>query len=194
MYRAAYTRLEQSMVPCPFAEYRNLTALFNTQSKQCRSTTRFLHKIIPSPSSSPSSATGQISLLGSLQTLGRLGLLLVLEVTRLLELTRIFLLPRSGGETVRAISARSGETGDGTSCSMLLGLRQKHRSSILSIHLLSLAVGDVAAAAADKGVKSLRRYGDSEREHFFWSMSAARWLLTNVSRSSAGEMKYANGS
>lgn len=75
------------------------------------------------------------------------------------------------------------------SFSMLLGLRRKHRSSILSIHLLSFAVGDVAAAAADKSVKELRRNGDSERGRFLLSMSAARWLLTNVSRSSAGEMK-----
>ena len=172
-------------------DYSKYTAFFKTQ---CRSTTACLHKMSPSPISSPSSATGQISLLGSLQTLGRLGLLLVLEVTRLLELTRTFLLPRSGGETVRAISARLGEAGDGTSCSMLLGLRRKHRSSILSIHLLSFTVGDVAAAAAEKRVKELRRYGDSERERFSFSISAARWLLTNTSRSSAGEMKYANGS
>ena len=130
-----------------------------------------------------------MSLLGSLQTLGRLGLLLVLGVTRLVELMRTFLLPRSGGETVRAISESSGELGDGMSFSMLLGLRRKHRSSILSIHLLSFAVGDVAAAAADKSVKELRRNGDSERGRFLLSMSAARWLLTNVSRSSAGEMK-----
>lgn len=144
--------------------------------------------------SSPSSATGQIPLLGSLQTLGRLGLLLVFGVTRLLELIRTFLLPRSGGETVRAISSSSGGSGDGMSSLTLLGLRRKHRSSILSIHFLSFAVGDVPAVAADKSVNELRRNGDSERGRFFLPMSAARWLLTNTSRSSAGEMKYANGS
>ncbi len=72
---------------------------------------------------------------------------------------------------------------------MLLGLRRKHRSSILSIHFFSFAVGDDAAAATDKRVKELRRNGDSERGRFFLSMSAARWLLTKTSRSSAGEMK-----
>lgn len=77
---------------------------------------------------------------------------------------------------------------------MLLGLRRKHCSSILSIHLFSFAVGDVAAVAADKSVKELRRNGDSERGRFFFSISAPRWLLTKTSRSSAGEMKYANGS
>lgn len=152
IYSVAYPRLQQSRVLCPIVDSQNLTAGFKHQTRQCRSTTAYLHKMIPSPTSSPSSATGQISLLGSLQTLGRLGLLLVLEVTRLLELIRTFLLPRSGGETVRAISGGSGEEGDGKSCSMLLGLRRKHRSSILSIHLLSFAVGDVAAAAADKRV------------------------------------------
>ena len=150
--------------------------------------------MIPSPISSPSSATGQISLLGSLQTLGRLGLLLLLGVTRLLELLRTSLLPRSGGETVQAASEDSGRLGDGMSCWVLLGLRWKNRSSILSIHLLSFAVGDAVALVADKSVNDLRRNGDSERGRFFLSMSAARWLFRNTSRSSAGEMKYANGS
>lgn len=80
------------------------------------------------------------------------------------------------------------------SCWILFGLRRKHRSSILSIHCFNFAVGDVAAAAADRSVKELRRKGDSERGRFLLSMSAAKWLLTKTSRSSAGEMKYANGS
>ena len=135
----------------------------------------FPHSIIPSPISSPSSATGQISLLGSLQTLGRLGLLLVLGVTRLLELIRTFLLPRSGGEANQARSESSDRSGDGMSCLMVLGLRWKHRISILSIHFFSFAVGDdVAAIAADESVKELRRNGDSERGRFFLSMPAAR--------------------
>ena len=194
MFRVSYSRPEHSAISRWFANYQRLTVSYKTVSRQCRSTTHSLYKMIPNPISSPSSATGQISLLGSLQTLGRLGLLLVLGVTRLLELIRTFLRPRSGGETVRAISSSSAGSGDGTSCSTLFGLRRKHRSSILWIHFLNFAVGDVPAVAADKSVNELRRNGDSERGRFFLPMSAARWLLTNTSRSSAGEMKYANGS
>ena len=135
-----------------------------------------------------------MSLLGSLHTFGRLGLLLVAGVARFRELTRTSPLPRSGGEAGGKISIISGWFGEGVSWSVLLGLRRKHRISILSIHLFSLAVGDAAAAAADKTLMELRRDGDKERERFFLLMSAARWLLTKTSRSSAGEMKYANGS
>ena len=59
-------------------------------------------------------------------------------------------------------------------CSILLELRQKHRSSILSIHLFSFAVGDVTAVPTDKILKELRRNGDSERGRFWLSMSADR--------------------
>ena len=178
-----------SMVPHPSEEYRYIDVLAKTQN-QSQAKIRFLYRWIPKPISSPSSATDHISLLGSLQTLGRLGLLLVLGVMRLLEPIRTSLLPRSGGETIWASSESSRGSGDGVSCSMVLVLRRKHRSSILSIHCFSFEVGDAVAAAVNES----RRNGDIERGRFLLSMSAVKWLLTNKSRSSAGEMKYANGS
>ena len=134
-----------------------------------------------------------MSLLGSLHTLGRLEWLLVLRFTRRLELDRISLLPRTGGETVWYACRGFGGLGDGIGISDALGLRRRHRSSILSIHFFNFAVGDEAAAVAANALRPPRCAGDSERERRLSSMSAARWLLVNTSRSSAGDMKYAKG-
>ena len=133
-----------------------------------------LSTMMPSPISSASSATGQISLLGSLHTLDLLVWLLVLRCTRCLELNRTSLLPRTGGETVCTISTGFGGSGDGIGLSEKARLRRKHRSSILSIHLFNLAVGDEAAAAAAKAVRVLCFAGDSERERRLSSIPAAR--------------------
>ena len=135
---------------------------------------QFLSTMMPSPISSPSSATGQMSLLGSLHTLDLLVWLLVWRFTRCLELDRMSLLPRTGGETVFTISSGLGGSGDGIGLSEIAGLRRKHRNSILSIHLFNFAVGDEAAAAAAKAVRVLCFTGDSERERRLSSIPAAR--------------------
>jgi len=92
-----------------------------------------------------------------------------------------------------AVSGGLGGSGDGIGLSDIRGILRKHLSSILSIHLFSFAVGEWADVTVASRVFSLWILGDSDRERLPVLMPADRSLM-NISRSDAGDMKYAKGS
>lgn len=83
-----------------YRETWNKVSTFSTLWNQVVCARALLQIIIPSPTSSCSSRTGQIPTLGSRQALGRLGGLLGLCFTRTDELPRWSLRPLRGGEVV----------------------------------------------------------------------------------------------